>query len=674
MNEQDKSGLDRILLELGNGDRRFFDSLSVQEREYFLKILLELKENGNSESLNTLWEIDYERKPVDIMTFMNDPEYLGSIYGDNLYEGWIPHLKEIYKPGSPYLEIILSGAIGLGKTNIAIACLQYDLYNLLCLRKPQSYYGLTPNSEIVFALFNTTMTLTEKVGTAVWNDHVNNSPYLRELCEVNKYKKDNLIFPKNIQIISGSKFTHALGSNVFGSLLDEANFGKDVVKADGVKSQMLENYSALLRRMESRFKDISGKIPGHMFLVSSKKSDSDFLERHAEDSAGKPTTYIVDEPIYKIKTHYFDSVTGQKLPRFKGPTFRVLKGDQRIDSRILLEDEEAPAGYPIIKVPVEYRDAFETDVENSLRDISGESVGTLSSLIKDRETIRSSINKERAVIFPVQTVYLSFNNNEDQLIDYMDVRAFKIWVDKSPSAPRALHIDLGITGDAAGIACGFLSGETTISRTNIELEHEEYVEPTISIDFQIRVKNQEGQRLPFDKITRFVYDLQRMFGITIHYISTDGFQSEYIRQKFSTKGINTGVVSVDKKDTAYLALRQIHAEGRIDMYHYEYYLVELFSLIRNAKKQKVDHQEKNIDGTKGSKDVTDAVAGVCVILYKEQEFMGNLSKPTSKQLANITSEIRREIVEASLGIPDVFDLMKDKDDEEDKEEFLSDYY
>jgi len=660
---EDSQGLDRVLLELGNGDRNFIDSLSLHERESFFQILRELSATGESPTLDLLWEVDYTQKPVDIMTFMTDPYYLGNIYKDNLFDGWVPHLQEIFKVGSPYLEIILTGGIGLGKTYIAIAGMNYDLYNILCLRNPQNYYGLPTSSSIVFALFNTTLTLSEKIGSSVWQEHVDNSPYLREICSVDKYKKNNLIFPKNLEVISGSKFTHALGSNTFSALLDEANFGKDVKIGDTMKSQMLENYTSLLRRMESRFKDSKGRIPGHMYLVSSKKADSDFLEKHADKSKGKATTYIVNEPIYKIKTHYFDPVTKTRIPRFCGETFRVLKGDQRVDSRVLLANEEAPPDYKIIDVPIEYREAYETDVENSLRDISGESVGTTSSLIKNRESIRASVNHSRKPIFLTTTVYLSFNDTEEQLVDYMDTSAFKEWVDKNPSAPRALHVDFGITGDACGISCGFLNGETKISRTSVDLEHEDYTEPLVCVDFMIRVKNYEGERLPFEKITRFVFDLQSTFGITIYYVSTDGFQSEYFRQKLSTKGINTGVVSVDRDDKAYLSLRQIHYEGRIDMYNYPHYLVELFSLTRDAQKGKVDHQEININGTPGSKDVADSLAGLCVVLYREQEFMSSLSKPSSKQLTQITSEIRVAIAAARNKIPSLAELMSSGDEE-----------
>ena len=59
----------------------------------------------------------YECMPVDIMTFVNDPYYLGQTYGGKLFKIWENTLKEIYPIPlfSPYYEIILSAAIGAGK-------------------------------------------------------------------------------------------------------------------------------------------------------------------------------------------------------------------------------------------------------------------------------------------------------------------------------------------------------------------------------------------------------------------------------------------------------------------------------------------------------------------------------------------------------------------------------
>lgn len=60
----------------------------------------------------------YESVPVSIDTFINDPYYLGQIYGDGgVYPYWMDALHKIFPNPiySPYIEIAATGAIGVGK-------------------------------------------------------------------------------------------------------------------------------------------------------------------------------------------------------------------------------------------------------------------------------------------------------------------------------------------------------------------------------------------------------------------------------------------------------------------------------------------------------------------------------------------------------------------------------
>ena len=53
----------------------------------------------------------YESVPVDIETFINDPQYMGQIYGGYVYPYWMERLKKLYPNPfySPYIEVCLSG-------------------------------------------------------------------------------------------------------------------------------------------------------------------------------------------------------------------------------------------------------------------------------------------------------------------------------------------------------------------------------------------------------------------------------------------------------------------------------------------------------------------------------------------------------------------------------------
>ena len=90
----------------------------------------------------------YHRLPVDIQTFIEGREFLGS--GEAIYPAVMDVLREINS--SRYVEAVLTGAIGTGKTTIALLTTVYQLHVLSCLRDPHDFFKLDPASEIVFAL------------------------------------------------------------------------------------------------------------------------------------------------------------------------------------------------------------------------------------------------------------------------------------------------------------------------------------------------------------------------------------------------------------------------------------------------------------------------------------------------------------------------------------------
>lgn len=68
-------------------------------------------------------------------------------------------LKDLFPDNitTKYNTLILTGSIGLGKSFIAVVCLLYLLYRMLCLRDPYSYYGMQPIDKITFSMLNITL-------------------------------------------------------------------------------------------------------------------------------------------------------------------------------------------------------------------------------------------------------------------------------------------------------------------------------------------------------------------------------------------------------------------------------------------------------------------------------------------------------------------------------------
>lgn len=195
--------------------------LSDEEREQVYSILDDFVKTGSSAKFNALIDKDFEEIPVDIETFITDPQYLGGSYVNEqgkciIYPFWIEKFKELFKDGKTnFNEVILTGAIGLGKTTVAVVGTAYIIYKLMCLKNPQQYYEQKPNSKIYVAFFNITLELSYGVAYKDLQEALIKSPWFAARGTVSGRK--NLVYTpsKGIEFMIGSKPEHALGKNVF---------------------------------------------------------------------------------------------------------------------------------------------------------------------------------------------------------------------------------------------------------------------------------------------------------------------------------------------------------------------------------------------------------------------------------------------------------------------------
>lgn len=98
-------------------------SLSDSEKKLFLNIIKEYQSKGQSKTFNDLRYQDYEEIPVDIDTFLDDPNYLGtgtlSEGKSTIFPYWRKTLRDVFPDNitTKYRTLVLSGGIGLGKMN-----------------------------------------------------------------------------------------------------------------------------------------------------------------------------------------------------------------------------------------------------------------------------------------------------------------------------------------------------------------------------------------------------------------------------------------------------------------------------------------------------------------------------------------------------------------------------
>ena len=196
-----------------------YATLDPVEQQTLKQILKEFSETGESETYNTVWLQDYEEIPADIDTFLEDDHYLGKAtnHGKQIYPFWREALREIFSNGdTAYEQVILSGAIGIGKTAIAVYAIAYLLYRLLCLKFPQRYFGFADSDDIAIFFFNATVALAEGVGYKRLHACCLQSPWFLEHGRKLGSSSNPYYAPdKHIVIRAGSKGQHGLGQQIF---------------------------------------------------------------------------------------------------------------------------------------------------------------------------------------------------------------------------------------------------------------------------------------------------------------------------------------------------------------------------------------------------------------------------------------------------------------------------
>lgn len=256
------------------------DTLSEEEREQVISILNDFVQTGSSEQFQSLVDRDFEELPVDIETFITDPEYLGGSYTDDngkciVYPFWIEKFKELFRDGKTnFNEVILTGAIGLGKTTIAVIGTAYTIYKLMCLKNPQKYYEQKPNSKIYVAFFNITLELSYGVAYKDLQEALIKSPWFSKRGTVSGRK--NLVYTpsKGIEFMIGSKPEHALGKNVFclsgdtEVMLDDSSYAK--LKDLDNRISIYNNLDSLVETTENKYISVNTKSSKEAYKITLK--------------------------------------------------------------------------------------------------------------------------------------------------------------------------------------------------------------------------------------------------------------------------------------------------------------------------------------------------------------------------------------------------------------------
>lgn len=566
-----------------------------ERSKFYMQVEAQIERQLSGESPTTLIDLaTYKYAPVSIREFICDPYYLNKSV--EVYPTVMAAAEELNN--GTYIEAVLTGGIGSGKTTLALYTTAYQLYLLSCMRSPHKLFRLDPSSEILLIFQSITKQLAKGVDYQRFRSMVEGCRYFKEQFPFNPDLESKLVFPDRIEVIpvAGTE-TAAIGQNVMGGLIDELNYMAVVEKSraavdKGTYDQAITVYNSIARRRKSRFME-NGKLPGILCLVSSKKYPGQFTDQKMAEALTDPSIFVYDKRVWDIKPDDFGNQGW----------FHVFAGDMTRKPRILLDGEEpSDTERPlIVSVPNEFRVDFDHDVINALREIAGMSTLARHPFFLEVDKVHHAFHGDQLSIFSQSPV--DFVESQLVLIKRALVK---------PELPRFVHIDLAITGDSAGIAIGTVSGFQEVGSTPTNPAYM----PSFWIDGVLEVRPPKNSEIRFSKIRDILMAL-KMMGMNIRWVTFDSFQSTDSQQILRQQGFITGVQSVDEVPCRpYDFLKSAMYEGRVSLPKHAHLHKEILMLEKDTKTGKVDHQPG------GSKDCADALAGIVYGLTMRREIWG----------------------------------------------------
>lgn len=575
--------------------------------------MTKINSNQIQSYLDHLYNLDYKERPVSMKTFLSSPQFLGKItsYGKNVKPVWREPLDNIEREDSKYI-VVLTGAIGTGKTTTAIEGIAYVMHRILCLKDPWKYFRKMSGGKMAIVFFNLTKSLGESKGFNLLQSYLLSSPWFLErgiVCGSEKNQRIEFpIFEYKLASPQAQGFGF-IGEHVIAGIMDEVD---SPIASEPQKRKIIAAYDATIRRFESRFV-FDGQSIGRLFLVSSKQERMSFLNAFIIKMKSSKKVYVVDISIW-------DACDSSD---YSGEKFKISLGDQFIPPSILRSQDEikesVEKGFQIIDVPIEYKDEFERDLIGSLRDLAGVSVSQLRTLklFASESVLNNCYDPTKLNPVSIGTIEIGLKDEVD-LLNYIDVSKIRV----PRSVPRYIHIDIAFTGDALGVGMSCVSGWMKINSKKPDGTFVETKKPVVETDLAIRIKARKGDQIPIHKIHQLILDLKNICKFNIAMCTFDlRIASTTSMQILELAGIECGSLSLDKNPQMYRNFREVVNERRWVCFNDPFLHFELSNLEDDPVKNKIDHPDfvtdikLNDDGTtedivlSGSKDKADGVAG-----------------------------------------------------------------
>lgn len=562
-------------------------------------LLSSVDESENQSALSSL----FEEMPVDLKTFTKDNLYLGKSLGSHFnlspkqFE-LVRHIEQIYFPDTlalladeeynkerlivgkyatvkyePYWgeKIRMTNRItamvgkGGGKDSTVRIATMRIIYLLQCLKSPQRYYN---KAEIDSIHMINVATNAQQARTAFFDP-------MRKMANISPWMKDRhesttniLKFDKNVYSISGNSEAEGQeGLNLILAVADEI---------DGFASS----------------KDTRKK---------STASVTSTAEHIMKMLKGSSSTRFPD--VYKL--------VAISYPRYRGSPIMQLLAEGKRDNREMGEKSRffsmGPLATwefnPTIPGPEAFADEYRIDPVEAASMYECKPAAAENPYFRNQEAVLQCFTKKEVPDLAI----------EYHVVGNSWVPEYTLSPDLVPikGALYAVHVDLAVSGDRAGIAMAHVVKQEEFETVTVDEEgnHDVVVRefrPIVKLDFATGYEADKSaapaREIQIRWARQLVMDLISK-GFRIRALSYDTWQSRDSMQIMEKqRGVEIEKISTDRSIEPWRTLRDVFHDNRLVATHNQLLIDELFGLNINPDNGKVDHSPY------GSKDIADAVA------------------------------------------------------------------
>lgn len=256
--------------------------LPAADREALFRIL-ERAQAGDTAVLRDIYGMVYDEIPVPLDEFIRGSHFLALPW---INDEKVFLLQEFLQP--QVRKFWCAAGKGSGKSFFVSLVQAWEIYNLLCLKRPDLFYMLGPGSKIATVNLSVAKEQAKDVVFAEFVGRLDNSPWFKR--QGYDAQAGRCVFAKNIFALSGgSGATSYYGYNTKMGCVDEASF---LLDREG-RSLADELTEALLGSLTTRFPN-SYKL----LVISTLRSDDDYLYKNIERIKEDGITVLSTPDVY----------------------------------------------------------------------------------------------------------------------------------------------------------------------------------------------------------------------------------------------------------------------------------------------------------------------------------------------------------------------------------------